>query len=152
MAGITFSVNAPFAIMNKFSILPGGKIQTEIDREVLKRLPPYVPKNTGALIESAEKSTIIGSGKIRYTCDYSSLQYYGVSKSGRPLNYTGGGMRGSYWFLRMKETEGKSILNKVGNTLGVRVKVNSGASKTSKTHIKTTPIKTVIGNRHLPVF
>ncbi len=152
MAGITFSINAPFAIMNKYSILPGGKIQTEIDREVLKRLPPYVPKNTGALIESAEKSTVIGSGKIRYTVPYSSFQYYGVSKSGRPLNYKGGGMRGSYWFLRMKEAEGESILNKIGNTLGVKVKVNNSLSSSSKKHIKTTPLKTVIGNRFGPVF
>lgn len=120
-------------------------MQSEIDREVLKRLPPYVPKKTGALIESAEKSTIIGTGKIRYSLPYSRYQYYGVSHSGKALNYSSGGMRGAYWFERMKQNEKESILKTVSESLGVRYTVGTLLKSIGTSMIKQNPIKVYFG-------
>lgn len=52
-------------------------VQTVIDSEVLKFMKPYTPIRTGELMESAARSTVIGSGKIVYTQPGARYLYYG---------------------------------------------------------------------------
>ena len=42
----------------------GGKVQQYIDSEVLRLNEPFVPKDTGELIQSGIKNTEIGSGEV----------------------------------------------------------------------------------------
>ena len=44
----------------------GGKVQQYIDSEVLRLNEPFVPKDTGELIQSGIKNTEIGSGEVKY--------------------------------------------------------------------------------------
>lgn len=109
MAGV-FTIRAPGEILEKRGMLAYGAVQRYIDRAVLDYCEPLVPKQSGSLIASGESNTKIGSGVVCYGAPYARYQYYGISKSGKPLTYHGGGKRGSYWFLRMKAVNLKTIL------------------------------------------
>lgn len=77
------------------------KAQKYIDRQVLRLCDPYTPKDTGVLIGSGTRGTVLGSGKVTYNCIYARRQYYeGRSRS----------MRGRKWFARMKADRGSEIL------------------------------------------
>ncbi len=70
---------------------------------------------------SGELGTVAGSGWVRWIAPYAKFQYYGKVMIGeqsgkvwadkgekkivteRDLQYHGGGVRGSFWFRRMKE-------------------------------------------------
>lgn len=87
------------------------KKQKYIDSEVLRLSDPYVPMQTGMLKKSGISGTVIGSGKVEYIAPYGRKQYYenaGMGKEG--LNKTGGGLRGKFWFERMKANHKKEIL------------------------------------------
>ena len=69
----------------------GGKVQQYIDSEVLRLNEPFVPKDTGELIQSGIKNTEIGSGEVKYNTPYarrwlpfSLSPIYASSLSGSP--------------------------------------------------------------------
>ncbi len=153
MAGVSFTLKAPKSIIEKRGLTAGGAVQKLIDKEVLKRCEPYVPKMSGALIKSGESSTKIGSGKVTYNTPYAAYQYYGVSAKGKSLKYNGAPMRGSYWFLRMKSVNGDAILNLAAKEAGAAGVLTAKTTNQKKRYVpKTQPIKTVIGMRKNPVF
>lgn len=80
---------------------PGGRVQTYIDNEVIKRCAKKVPKETGALVDSAKTASRVGYGEIRYRTKYGKKQYY---------ENKGKGERGRLWFERMKQQHRKAIL------------------------------------------
>lgn len=86
-------------------------VQAFIDSEVLRLCAPFVPKETGILIQSGIMHTNIGSGEVRYRTPYARRWYY------MPANFaegSGSGMasvgRGNYWFERMKREHLEQIL------------------------------------------
>lgn len=151
MARIEFTIKAPVEIIKKRGLHKYGAVQKLIDREALSRCEPYTPKRSGALIESGNSATKIGSGRICYSAPYARVQYYGVSKSGKPIKYQGSALRGAYWFERMKAAHLQAILSLAASEAGA-AGTRSGASTKAVSVPKNQPVKTVLGNRRNPVF
>ena len=107
---VSFNIKVPYKILKERKVNDYGAVQRKLDHDVLSKCEMYVPKRSGALIRSGWNGTKIGSGIITYSAPYARYQYYGISKKGRPLHYRGGGLRGSYWFLRMKSTVSYTLL------------------------------------------
>lgn len=90
-----------------------GDAQTFVDSEVLRLSVPLIPFETGELIRSGIRETVIGSGKVVYHTPYSRRWYY------EPAKFHGAPMRGNYWFQRMKNNGGKaSILRGLARLTG----------------------------------
>ena len=107
-AGITFDPNFKKRTQADFD-----KKQKYIDSEVLRLSDPYVPMQTGMLKKSGISGTVIGSGKVEYTAPYAKPQYYTNAGRGKEgMNNTSGtkGLRGKFWFERMKADHKKEIL------------------------------------------
>ena len=86
-------------------------VQAIIDSEVLRLNNPYIPKDTGILIQSGIMNTEIGSGEVDYQTPYARKQYY------IPMEHEG--QRTNYWFEQMKADGGKEkILNAARRALG----------------------------------
>lgn len=86
-----------------------GKVQKVVDSEVLRRSDKYVPFLTGALKKSGISGTKIGSGEVVYNAVYAHKNYYeneGMGKQGT----SSGGLRGKFWFERMKADHLQDIL------------------------------------------
>ncbi|MEE0944877.1 MAG: minor capsid protein [Clostridia bacterium] len=153
MAGISFTIKAPKEIIEGRGLGIGEEVQKLIDSEVLKRCEPFVPKNSGALISSAERATKIGSGKVTYDTHYAAYQYYGVSVNGKALKYNGAPSRGSFWFERMKAIHGNEILSLAAKKAGAANIIASISKSKKRNYIpKNQKITTVIGLRRNPVF
>lgn len=88
-------------VIKKRGLDNSGMAQQFIDSEVLRLCDPYVPKDTGALIQSGIINTKIGSGKLCYRTPYARRWYY------MPADFQDAPMRGNYWFERMKAQGGK---------------------------------------------
>lgn len=88
---------------------PCGKVQKVIDSEVLRRSDPYVPFCMGNLKKSGVLGTKIGSGEVIYNAVYAKRNYY--LNAGRGKQGTAkGGLRGKFWFGRMKADHLQDIL------------------------------------------
>lgn len=81
-----------------------GNVQRFIDSECLRLTAPFVPKDTGALIESGTINTKIGSGEVIYNTPYARRWYY------MPAQFQGAPERGNYFFERMKQQYKEQIL------------------------------------------
>ncbi|MDE7105082.1 MAG: minor capsid protein [Ruminococcus sp.] len=107
-SGITFDPNFKKRTQADFD-----KKQKYIDSEILRLSDPYVPMQTGMMKKSGISGTVVGSGKVKYIAPYAKPQYYtnaGCGKEG--MNNTSGtkGLRGKFWFERMKADHKKEIL------------------------------------------
>ena len=91
-------------VIEKRGLDNSGMAQQFIDSEVLRLCDPYVPKDTGALIDSGIINTQIGSGKVKYRTPYARRWYY------MPADFDGSPQRGNYWFERMKAQGGKDTI------------------------------------------
>ncbi|MNV62286.1 hypothetical protein D3C71_1548270 [compost metagenome] len=86
---------------------------------MLRLSDKYTPFSSGFLKKSGILGTVKGSGNIEYLAPYARYLYYGKVMVGpapkqvtdRDLVYTGGPMRGSFWFERMKVDHKQEILN-----------------------------------------
>lgn len=102
-------------IISKRGLEPGGKVQQTVDSETLRLMDPYVPFDTGALIDNGIINSVIGSGKIVYKGPYARKQYY------IPMNHGNGSKRCAYWFETMKNSGGKEkILEAAKKAAGAR--------------------------------
>ena len=81
-------------ILERRNLEEGGRVQQMLDSEILHHCAPYVPFDTGMLLDSGTLSTVIGSGIIVYETPYARKQYY--------ENMGGNGLRGRMWFERAK--------------------------------------------------
>ena len=82
-----------------------GRVQQFIDSECLRLSAEKVPKDTGALIESGNINTKIGSGQLAYRTPYARRWYY------MPAKFQGAPERGNYWFSRMAQQHRNQILS-----------------------------------------
>ena len=80
------------------------------------------------LVDSGLLGTVVGSGLVQWIAPYAKYQYYGKVMVGiesgsayarkgekkvvinKNLVYHGGGLRGSFWFQRMKEIHITTII------------------------------------------
>lgn len=116
-----------------------GAVQKYIDSEVLRLNAPYMPFQSGQLIQSGIHGTDVGSGVVRYNAPYARYLYYGkvmVGANGSPwakkgerkrvtdknLTYHGAPKRGSYSFERMKTAHQRAILQGAAKVAGGRYK------------------------------
>jgi len=107
--GIIFSPDFRVKTQEQFS-----RAQKFVDSECLRRADPYVPLRNSILKKSGIAGTVIGSGEIKYTAPYGRKQYYtNTGKGIEGLNASGGtkGLRGKFWFERMKADHKEEILN-----------------------------------------
>ena len=127
------------ALLHKFNLEKGGKVQQVIDKCVIDYCLQYTPWDSGTLAKSAYGATQIGSGKVVYPGPYAHYQYYGEvygpnipvfdddsgtptrffsrpgekkHPTGRPLHYKTdvNPLAGSFWFERMKADHLEELL------------------------------------------
>ena len=98
---------------------PCAKVQKAIDSEVLRRSDPYVPFRTGFLKKSGILGTKIGSGEVIYNAVYANRNYY--LNAGRGKQGTAkGGLRGKFWFERMKADKLDAIKRAAAKAGGIK--------------------------------
>ena len=93
------------------------KAQIYIDSECVRRMDKYTKKDTGALIKSVTMNTKIGSGKIVQRTPYARLQYYNFQAVNNDT-----GLRGPFWFERMKKDNIGDIKKGVERITGGRIR------------------------------
>ena len=127
------------AMLRRFNLESGGKVQQVIDKAVIDKSLAYVPWDSGTLGKSAYGATEIGSGKVVYPGPYAHYMYYGevygpnipvfdddsgtptrfFSPPGRKKHPTGRELQykkdvnplaGSFWFERMKADRLQEII------------------------------------------
>ena len=116
-----------------------GAVQKYIDSEVLRLDAPFMPFQSGQLIQSGIHGTDVGSGIVRYNAPYARYLYYGKVMvapngsawakkgerkrvTGKDIRYHGAPMRGSYSFERMKTAHQRNILQGAARVAGGRCK------------------------------
>ncbi len=137
------------AILQKFNLEKGGRVQQTIDKAVIDYSLPYVPWETGTLAKSAYGATRLGSGKVVYPGPYAHYQYYGEvygpnipvfeddsgiptrffsppgqkkHPTGRSLQYSkdANPLAGSFWIRRMMASHAKNIVQEAKNAAGIK--------------------------------
>jgi hypothetical protein len=131
--------------LNRASIVKKIKdIQKGLDEEVMGRMEPYIPIDTGTTTADMYMSTVPGEGKIRFlgnrlnprSLGYNRQYLNAIYKGGRgrfkghtgPVlysGYKGGPIHGratSMWFDAMKRNELPGIKNAISKKFGLKVK------------------------------
>lgn len=111
-----FKMDPVSTIKSKRNIGLMEKAQKYIDSECIRRMDKYTKKDTGALIKSATTNTKIGSGKIIQRTPYARLQYYNFQAVNNDT-----GLRGPFWFKRMKDDNLTDIKKGVEKITGGRI-------------------------------
>lgn len=112
--GITMRVNLPPT--RRFVGILGtdelGDVQRYVTEAVARRLPPYLPKESGVLRASM---AIVGPTRIRVTTPYARAQFFGVTRHGEPFRYdtSEGPKVGAHWDRRLATDEGRAIAAEV---------------------------------------
>lgn len=89
-----------------------GKAQQFVDSEVLRCTAPYMPKQTGMLIQSGALGTVVGSGEVRYIAPYAAAQLH--TRPTRSYD----SKRGGNFFERMKIDHKDSIVRGAKKQMG----------------------------------
>lgn len=108
------------AIIERLGVGQRGRVQLYLTHEVRRRMTQYMPYRTGTL---ASKLTYVSSPTaIVVNAPYARYLYYGVSQSGKPLNYTKthNPKAGPYWDRTLIADEGKAIAHAVQNYVNRR--------------------------------
>lgn len=85
------------------------RAQTSVDDDTLRFSTPYVPYHTGRLAGSG----IGRGGRVSWNTFYARRLYYNPQYS-----FNGAPTRGGQWFVRMKETHGRQIVNNAKKMFG----------------------------------
>lgn len=102
------------SILKELGLDAGGRVQQAVDSEFLRGVQPYLPMDTGALIDSGYSHTVVGSGEIVYDCeDKARRLYYGRTD----WNWSNGGiqeggLRGPYWAERYEQAGGAEAMKR----------------------------------------
>lgn len=83
-------------------------VQQVVGQDALKFSEPYVPFRTGRLLNSGK---VDENGTVTWSTPYARVRYY---KPGKRQT----GLRGAFWFHRMKETHMGAILKDAQKALG----------------------------------
>ena len=117
-------------IVANLGLAPNGPVQKWFTNTCALHIDKYVPFDTGALAETS----VLESGEINkenvyenaivYNQEYARYVYYGISRSGKPMNYQTDKHRlaGPYWDKRMWSAEKKQVVKEVQNYFDKRGK------------------------------
>lgn len=100
-------------IMEGLGVTERGRVQQFLTDRVLHHMRPYMPCDTGAM---ADLQTMVTSPTtIFVAAPYAGYVYEGVSRSGKPLNYTQitHPKAGPHWDRTMMQEEGAQIAEEV---------------------------------------
>lgn len=97
-------------ILANLGLEPNGKVQKYFTKRCADHMDKYVPMDKGNLREYK-----INGNLIIYEVPYARYQYYGVSKTGKKLNYNTDKHRlaTSYWDKKMVTNEMDDIVKEV---------------------------------------
>lgn len=79
-----YRANMKGAVLKVKVICSNRKVGQMAASTAEKLMQPYVPEREGALIGSAVATPF----KVTYSTPYAHYQWLGISKNGKPLNYT----------------------------------------------------------------
>lgn len=114
---MTFILPKTHSVLEALGLLPGGAAQLLLDKRAADLTAPYVPYDTGALSRAPYGS--LGQGELHYDLPYARRQYY--ENSGKGYQGTArGGLRGPYFFERMKADHSGRLLSEMATFLGAR--------------------------------
>lgn len=102
-------------IIERLGVGPKGRVQQYATERILFRMRRYMPWLTG---ETATQLTIATSPTtITVNAPYAQYLYNGVSKSGKPLNYTHteNPLAGPHWDRTLATLEGAAIAQDIEN-------------------------------------
>ena len=108
---VAFSIPQKEQIIEHFGLDIGGRTQMVIDSSFMAYMEPYMPKDTGTMIDLMFAQNKPGKGEIDINVNYADYVNTGISKSGKPLNYQGAPMRGANFVERMLADHFQDILN-----------------------------------------
>ena len=106
----------PTSVINaRLGINPGGRIEKFFASECAKAMDKYVPFDEGNLAQYK-----IQGNRIIYDQVYARYQYNGISKNGKPLNYSHDKhpQATHHWDKVMWSAEGQDIIRKVQEKIG----------------------------------
>lgn len=107
----------------KLGLEPNGPVQRFFTNTCALHMDKYVPFDTGALAHTS----VLSSGNINdgnvfenaivYNQPYARYVYYGISRSGKPMNYQTDKhkLAGPYWDERMWSAEKEQVVREVQN-------------------------------------
>ena len=92
-------------------IEPNGKVQKFFTDTCANYMDKYVPMDSGVLAGTIVK----GQNYVEYTQPYAHYQWKGISKNGKPLNYSHDkhSYAGDHWDERMKSAEINDVVREV---------------------------------------
>lgn len=102
-------------IVRNLGLNEKGRVQTAIDQEFLRGVEPFMPLDTGTLIDSGIEHTIVGTGMIVWDAENKARRLYYGEKNWNWSNggIQEGGLRGPYWAERYIQNGGKEQIRKV---------------------------------------
>lgn len=89
--------------MDKLGFGADNAAQVMVDEQVITLCEPYVPFDKGVLKDSGKRSTVIGSGFVKYRGPQARYLYYHPE-----FDYQGAPMRGAFWADRAMQDGGKA--------------------------------------------
>lgn len=103
-------------VKRKRGLMDGGEIQKKVDKEVIRLMSPYTPYDQGALVDSPNRMTVLGSGLVLQggeSAPYARRWYY--NKEG--AHFIGG--KTDHWFAKaMRNGGAESILKQIQKMVG----------------------------------
>lgn len=120
------SMKPTSTIKAKLGIEPNGRVQKFFTNTCAKKMDKYVPFDEGTLAETVivggQPTSAVTNNTITYETKYARYVYYGISKSGKPMNYQTDKhpLAGSYWDKRMVSAEMQDIVKEVQDYIGGR--------------------------------
>lgn len=117
-------------IVANLGLAPNGPVQKWFTNTCALHIDKYVPFDTGALAETS----VLSNGEINkenvydnaivYNQEYAKYVYYGISRSGKPMNYQTDKhiLAGPYWDKRMWSAEKEQVVREVQNYIDKRGK------------------------------
>jgi hypothetical protein len=109
MMGVTIKPTSE--IKARLGLEPNGRVQKFFTSTCQKHMDKYVPMRVGNLATNLD----IETDHIVYESPYAEYQYYGISKKGKPLNYSKDKhpLATSYWDKKMVSAEIQDVVKEV---------------------------------------
>lgn len=103
-------------IKTRLGINAGGSVQKFLTDTCYNHMDKYVPMDSGTL----SRIVTVEIGRITYEMPYAHYMYQGVTKDGKPFNYSKDKhpYAGDHWDKRMVTAEMQEIEKEVQNYIG----------------------------------
>lgn len=102
MSNFKFNCKDISKLIKNRGLEDNGKVQKVVDSEVIRKMEPYIPFDSGEMARSVKRASEVGSGEVVVDTPYARRQNY--------ENPGGKGLRGPHYFDRMKADHKDDIL------------------------------------------